>query len=213
MMIGPEAYYEERLNGKGIAEIEKEIRRLRREISRLKKVIEHPEYVSTVRPSEDTVIWCDRLYLERAKHALEDAGGTYVSTEAEKRADKFQANISDICKLELTIWCFDCKIKARSYTVCDEEIRFDVTDPFDVFDPELYDEDMDREGLFDAVANLHIGEWRRRYDPSRFGYEVLDGESWQLCIYYSDGKRKIEISGDNSYPYNFGDLLQLFCIE
>ena len=213
MMIGPEAYYDERLKGKKAGEIEKEIRRLRREISRLKKVIEHPRYFRDTCPSEDTVIWCDRLYLERAKQALVDEGGVYIPTAAEKRADRFQADIPHICKLELSIWRFDGEMKRRSYTVCGGEIRLDITDPSDVLDTELYDEDMDRDGLLSSVAELHIGEWRSHYDPSRFGYEALDGESWELTVRYSGGRRSRKFSGSNSYPYNFGDLTALFCID
>ena len=44
MMIGPEAYYEENLKGKTAEQIMTAIRSLKRDINRLKRVIEHPEY-------------------------------------------------------------------------------------------------------------------------------------------------------------------------
>ena len=65
MMISPEAYYELYLKGKDEKQILSAIRGLKNEIGHLKNVMEHPEYASqiTVRPSEDTRLWCNRLYL------------------------------------------------------------------------------------------------------------------------------------------------------
>lgn len=84
MMISPEGYYEEYLKGKDVEQIMTVIRRLKNEIGHLKNIMEHPNYgdqpVSS--PSESTRLWCDRLYLKRAKEALKDAGGTYTPSQA-----------------------------------------------------------------------------------------------------------------------------------
>ena len=44
MMICPETFYEECLKGKSDKEITKVIRSLKREIGRLKNIVEHPDY-------------------------------------------------------------------------------------------------------------------------------------------------------------------------
>ena len=47
MMIGPETYYEENLKGKTAEQIMTAIRSLKREINRLKNVMEYPKYQCT----------------------------------------------------------------------------------------------------------------------------------------------------------------------
>lgn len=34
----------------------------------------------------------------------------------------------------------------------------------------------------------------------------MDGQQWDLTIIYSD-RKKVTISGDNAWPYNFDELL------
>ena len=50
------------------------------------------------------------------------------------------------------------------------------------------------------------------YDTARFGYDVCDGEQWELTVKYLNGKKEV-YSGSNAYPYNFDDLCYLFEIE
>lgn len=78
MMISPERYYEEYLKGKSAEQIMTAIRALKQEIGHLKNTMEHPEYAPMMHHSESTRLWCTRLYLERAKEALAEAGGTYI---------------------------------------------------------------------------------------------------------------------------------------
>ena len=52
MMISPEWYYEENLKGKTAKEIMTAIRGLKKQIGHLKNVMEHPEYINTICPSE-----------------------------------------------------------------------------------------------------------------------------------------------------------------
>ena len=42
-----------------------------------------------------------------------------------------------------------------------------------------------------ALADLHIGEWRRRYSTLRFGYAVHDGTQWELVFEYSNGHKPV----------------------
>ena len=215
MMIGPESYYEEHLKGKTAEQILTAIRGLKQEISRLKNIMEKSDYQCMMHPSEDVRIWCNRLYLERAKQALVEAGGTYTLTKVEKKEEEFNANLPYICKIEFSIGGFFSGFETKTYTINGDKVSTNISSM--KYPPELSedddDEQMDKETLLDGLADLHIGEWRRRYDPSRWGYMVCDGTQWHFYIYFSNGKRPVKIEGSNDYPYNFNSLLELFDIE
>ena len=218
MMIGPEGYYKENLKGKTAAEIMTAIRGLKQEIVRLKNIIEHPNYTCKMhpRPSEETRLWCTRLYLERAKEALAEAGGTYVPSKAEEKVADFDANIPFISKVEFCIGGFFDGFETRTYTIDGKQVHIDVEHslilkPSNLGNIEI--EEMDAEDFLAELAELHIGEWRKNYDPKRWGYAVLDGTQWHLYIYYSNGRKAVKIEGSNDYPYNFGKLQELFGID
>ena len=107
-MIGPDEYYEEYLKGKDADGIRKKIRALKREIGRLKRAMEHPDYKNglRIRPSESTQLRCTRLYLEKAKKALSDAGETYQKTPSEIRIEAFDNDLQNIEKITLYIGGF-----------------------------------------------------------------------------------------------------------
>ena len=72
MMICPEVFYESELKGKSVEQIEKVIRRLKKEMTNLKKTIEwpDPEHITIeMHPSLEVQLKCTREYLERAKNA------------------------------------------------------------------------------------------------------------------------------------------------
>ena len=87
MMISPEAYYEISLRGKSQSEILEEINELQEEINRLKQILKqsNKKAEAVILPSPQTKLECYREYLERAKQALEEAGGHYEPTEEELR--------------------------------------------------------------------------------------------------------------------------------
>lgn len=215
MMISPEGYYNSELIFKTHDQILGKIAGLKREIARLKCVMEHPDYQCMMLPSEDTQLWCTRLYLERAKEALAEVGAPYEPTAAEKRVIDFDANIGNIKKITLNIggffggWC--------KYTVrLDEQLHFWVEDTmvptptnFDI----AADETMTKEEFLEQFVELHVGEWRRNYDTERFGISVLDGTQWDLTIEYNNGRKAFTSGGSNAYPYNFKKLTELFGIE
>lgn len=215
MMIGPEGYYEERLKGKNADQIMTAIRGLKREISRLKLIMEKPDYHCMMHPSEDVRIWCNRLYLERAKQALIEVGGTYIPTKVEKKEEEFNASLPYIGKVEFSIGGFFSGVETKTFTIDGDKVNTEVSSM--KFPPELPedndDEAMDKETLIEGLADLHIGEWRKRYDPSRWGYMVCDGTQWHLYIYFTNGKRPVKIEGSNDYPYNFNSLLELFDVD
>ena len=84
-MISPETYYKEYLQGKSQSAILQQISLLRQELGRLKEVMESDENSpeGMIMPSPLARIKCNREYLEKAKLALEEAGGQYVPTDEE----------------------------------------------------------------------------------------------------------------------------------
>ena len=95
MMISPESYYETYVKGKTKEEIMSVIKDLKREISRLKYKMEHPDYSDRliITPGDLMRIHMSREYLDMAKLAYKEAGGIYEPSNAEKKALKFQENI------------------------------------------------------------------------------------------------------------------------
>lgn len=218
MMISPDAYYEEFLKGKTVEEITTTIRGLKREIGHLKNTMEHPDYgrKPLIHPSEEVRLSCTRMYLERAKEALIEVGGTYKLSQAELKAAAFDKSIPAICKVVFSIGGFFGGYETRTYILDEEYLYMDV-DHFPFLKPSDFeikpDSPLTKEEFLDGIRELHIGEWRARYDPSRFGYWVLDGTQWELEIYFSDGHMPVKIHGSNSYPYNFDKFKELLGMD
>ena len=216
MMISPETFYDENLKGKNEREILSVIRRLKQEIGRLKNVMEHPDYVKTMCPGEDVQISCNRMYLERAKQALTEVGGTYTTSAAEWRAQKIHASLFSIFKVEFSINGYSTGLEERTYFIDGDKVTTTTGRVSYKKPPELVkykDEEMDKDTLISGLADLHIGEWRREYNPKHFDFAICNGVSWYLNIYFSNGQRPVKIDGCNAYPYNFERLLELFKIK
>ncbi|MGQ7364379.1 hypothetical protein ACTGWM_01810 [Streptococcus suis] len=217
MMISPESYYEEYLKGKTKEEIMTAIRGLKQEIGRLKNSMENPYdgMKTVILPSEDTRIYWSREYLDKAKQAYVEAGGTYSLSKSEEKAADFDANINDIRKITFNIggyfggystYIVELSEEMKAYTKLweDEEPLFLLDDNEEPFTKNSY---------IAALKELHTGEWRRHYTTKRFGYIVLDGTQWELEFEYSNGHKPVRFDGDNSYPYNFGKFQRLFGID
>lgn len=215
MMIGPEGYYIENLEGKTAEEIASKIRGLKREISRLKKTVEHPFYESTMLPDERTQLWCNRLYLERAIQAYKDAGGDYRLTKAEQKAVAFDAAISSITKIELSIGGFFSGIETHAVKL-DDNLHYWVTHSM-IPTPTSFDIPADypmtKEEFLEELREIHIGEWRHEYNAMDYGVAVMDGTQWELTIEYANGRKAAKYSGDNAYPFSFDKLEELLKIE
>ena len=92
MMTCPETFYEMRLKGKTPEQIMTVIRSLKREITRLKNTMEHPNYrvkQLVINQTEDAQLYINRNCLERAKQALVEAGGIYTPSAAERKTMNF----------------------------------------------------------------------------------------------------------------------------
>lgn len=217
-MISPESYYEKYLKGKTKEQIMSAIRGLKQEIGRLKNTMENPDFDREliVHPNEETRLHWTREYLERAKQAYAEAGGTYTLSKSEKKAADFETNMDFICKITFSIGGFNegyCSyvvelldgLRAYKKLWGDEE-------PLDLLDAD--NEDLFTKATFiEVVADLHIGEWRRSYSTKRFGYMVCDGTQWELEFEYNNGHKPEKFYGDNSYPYNFYRFMLLFGID
>ena len=217
MMISPEGYYEEYLKGKTKEQILTVIRGLKQEIGRLKNTMESPDYgvKPIIHPSEDTRLHWTREYLERAKQAYAEAGGTYTLSKSEERAADFDANMDAICKITFSIGGFfggyrsyvvELSDRLKAYTKLWED-----EEPLSLLDTDN-DETFTKATFIASIADLHIGEWRRRYSTQRFGYTVCDGTQWELEFEYNNGHKPVRFDGDNSYPYNFDRFKMLLGI-
>ena len=212
MMISPEAYYEECLQGKSQSAILQQIGLLKKEIKRLKEVMESdnnsPE--AMIMPSPLTRIKCNREYLEMAKLALEEAGGQYVPTDEELRDQSFDTKLATMHRFTLEIGGFFNGYTKYKYTISGERVLFDADHSFYLKPSNLpVYEPFTREEFVRGIAALHIGEWKERYE----NLYVLDGTQWSISIEYENGKESFEIYGSNAYPYNFEELIEFLGID
>ena len=211
MMLSPDIFYENELKGKTETQIRITIRSLKQGIGRLKKIMEQPEYECTKRPSERTMISFLRKYLELAKQALEEAGGTYTPSVAERLAKEFDDNVPYINKVVFCIGGYWDGYETKTFTIEGDKVHTHIEHslnltPSNIGDGEI--EEMDKEYFLDSLKDLHIGEWRKRYDA-----EILDGTEWDLEICFSNGRKPVKFYGNNAYPYNFDRALELFKVE
>lgn len=183
MMICPETFYEMNLKGKTAEQIMTVIRSLKQEIGRLKNIVEHPNYVCTMLPSECARISCSRDYLGRAKQALEEVGGAYTPSATEHKVMEFDVNIPYINKVVFCIGGYLDGCETRIYTVHGDKIHTDVEHPLILKPSNIGEiEEMDKDYFLEAIEDLHIGGWHK----------------------------PVKIYGDNAYPYNFDRVLELF---
>ena len=210
MMSSPENYREEFLVGKSKEEIASRIRNLKREIGRLKNVLEHPCYECAMRPGEYVQLKMSYLYLEEAKKAFEELGGTYVPGEAEQKIAKFNEDLDSVAKITFEHGSCMGRRKIRTIEVCDDGLKMEEAHRF-CFDGEVKTfYSKEKNALIERLQELNLGGWRKHYDTFRFGVAVMDGKSWSLEISFSNGRRAVRFLGENAYPYNFDDLEKLF---
>ena len=207
-------YYEKYLRGRDAEALEKRIKSLKGKIAQLKRKMESPDYISSSpeKANDEKNLALLRLYLKRTKEALCDFGVEYQPTPSELRAEEFNNNLCNIERFTLHIGGF---IDGWStYTVyLDDHFHLwidniEVLTPTNLEIPEDYP--MTKASFLKELSGLNIGEWRKFYTLSRFGTRVLDGVQWDFQIEYKNGRKPITICGDNSYPYNFGKLKELF---
>ena len=213
MMISPDWYYEEYLKGKTAAEIMAKIRSLKKEIGRLKKVLEDPSYPDrewAMHPSESVQLSCTKQYLEYAKKALAEAGGEYPLSKADVKVSSFNERLAAIKKIEFKISNFPYPSNARVISVEDDGLLLCEGNPYAPKDMKSVHYQCDVADFISSLRTFEFGGWRRRYDTFRYGVAVMDGTSWELKLTFSDGKASVRFIGDNAYPYNYEQLEELF---
>lgn len=216
MMMSPERFYEHELKGKTAEAIMTVIRRLKREMNHLKNGIEHSVEISLRRPRKGVQLLFVRQYLERAKETLIAAGGVYKPSNAELKAAAFNENVFAIREIKLSIGGFGSGDEMHTITMkgthpCQIVKRSERRVPFESAVETVIP--IKKERFLAAIQQLHIGEWRRSYDASRFGVIILDGIQWDVQFLFSNGHRPVKIGGDNNYPYNFGEFLKLLGVS
>lgn len=214
MMISPEYYYEEYLKGKNKKQILSAIRGLKNHIGHLKNVMENPNYGAKpiIRPSEGVQISCNRLYLQRAIKALDDMESPYKYSKAELKSIELQNNLEHISKISFEIGGYFQGFTEYVIEITDDSATMSSINRLS---PERNEAEkkIDKNELLYQLSELYIGEWRKDYNPERFGIAVLDGTQWQLKLEFNNGCKPCEFSGSNSYPYNFNKLLDIFEID
>ena len=175
MMSSPEEFYEYQLKGKTEAQILTKIRSLKREIKRLIRILEHPDYVCEICPSEDVQLICSREYLSVAKRTLEKVGGTYIPAKAELKAAEFEKNIPYISRIDFSVGGFTMGYEKRVVEISNGQLLF-YAEKFPMGDGlEEMNVDISPECFFNRIRDLHLAEWRRHYDLFRYGMAVMDG--------------------------------------
>ena len=211
MMISPEGYYEVNLKGKTQAEILKEIRSLKGEINQLKRYMEeHSLEPEELFPTRLTRLKCNREYLDRAVQAYAETGGIYKLTKAEQKDQIFNESLQHIYRFVFDYGGYFGGYEKRTYTVAGEKVLFDIEHSLYLKPSNLpIYEPFTKEKFIKGIAELHIGEWRKRYvNPM-----VLDGTQWSIDIEYEGDHKPVHIDGSNAFPYNFDDLLEFLGVN
>lgn len=197
-----------KLETKNKDELLKVIRSVKQRLGSLRNKMEHPDYNNIdviVSPSDLVVYKCERDYLNLAITKYISLGGEYKESALSIKGTKFNDRLEHIAKLTFIKGGF---FSGNFKTVID----FTKGKPIvlagtfnDLYEQEI---EIDKEEFLSRLSELHIGEWLCHYSSRRFGIEVLDGEQWVLKFEYKDGKKKT-FSGDNAYPYNYNEFLEL----
>ena len=216
MMISPEVYYEQYLKGKSEKEIIKVIRGLKREIGHKKNILENPDNIldNLMFPSESTRIYWTREYLNKAKEALVESGGSYKLSRSEIKGEKFNNNIPFISKVIFEIGGYFEGYYKYIVTFNENNILITV-EHFgnNIKNTQLLTADGEifiKDDFLNIIKDLNIGEWLSDYSTERFGYSVCDGTQWSLLIEYANGEKPFRSGGSNAYPYNFEEFQEFF---
>ncbi len=209
MMISPETFYTENLEGKNSEEIMRQIRSLKKEINKLKKELEDyksesPEVLMD--PNPLTRIKVSRDYLERAKEALENSGIEYEPTLSEKREIAFNESLRNVKNIFFYIGYIGGPNQGNEYwdiSIVGNEAKCTHSSSISSNKEMTI---LSKEEITETFEDIHIGEWKRDY----YNREKSEGTQWCLELEFSNGHRCIRISGSNAFPYNFEELTEFF---
>ena len=198
----------ERLQNASKEDLLKIIHSTKIKMGRLRKKMEHPDYKyrkEKVCPSDLVIYKCDRDFLNMAIVQYLILGGEYQESKKSLRDSAFNDRLEDIVKITFYNGGFFSTNEKTIIDLSGDELKV-MSGSFS----EVYEKitETTREEFLYRLGELHIGEWRSHYSCERYGMEVCDGIQWVLKFEYKDGKKKT-FSGNNAYPYNFDELLEL----
>lgn len=210
MMLSPETYYEVHLKGKSPEQIMTCIRSLKRTIGQCKKKFER-YYAEDIEeaPGTEVILRCSRLYLEKAKEALAETGGTYSPSKKEVAEQALKADLKHIQKLVFIVGGFFGG--SDEITVLpNENDTFFVRHIPSIDDRPDFEFPYDRNEFYEMINDIHLEEWKHRYyDPF-----ICDGTQWELKISFDNGRRPATWYGSNAFPPDY-ELLEGFfhCVD
>ena len=211
MMISPESFIEMNIKGKTREKALKKVKKLRKEIRRLKKTVEENPYSDEcqIHPSPEVQISVSRDYLLAAREYFKSQGWDYEPSKKEIKDREFNEHLDSIKSIEIYYGGFFQGGKRWEISFDKDRIVVDSIlrhmPEFDETDLELpcFD-DMTRSDFISELRAIHMGEWKKDY----FNPDILDGTQWSVDIKY-DGGEKRHYSGSNMFPYNFNEFLDV----
>lgn len=204
MIISTEDYYQKYFKDKNENEILRQIQSIRRNISKLKKIIEEKNIAEAhYFPSIEAQISCNRLYLKEGIKAFKNLGKVYTPSQLELKSIKFNENIKNISSLCFSIGGFFDGYDIYTIDITSAEAKFTVSHSFSpLFEDINFDSKsfyINKEKFLKKLENFYIGEWKRYYCQP----EVCDGTQWDLTIKFTNKIKFLEYGGSNCFPYNF----------
>ena len=208
MLISAECYYDMYIKDKDVSVVKGEADTLRREISRLKRIIEFPSYEYEAHPYPDERMQLEacREYLSCAKKALATLGAE-CDTKEELAAKAIEDNNDKILSLVLEMGSklegvYELSVSDELCTVtkntCTERITVKT---------------MTAAEVSEGLNSLHLGEWHEEYKSEDVGSQVSLTDNWRVSIIYKGGIPPRSFYGTGVYPYNFDTLCQLLGTE
>lgn len=210
----PPKYTKQELSRLPVDFVQKEIRRHKRVIKRLKEELYWAEkdawsFETKAAPAlaapTDRLAEC-RAFLKLAEEALAERGA-YKPTQLEEVHDRRAAN------LQTAVWMEFALVTSAGV----ETVDIDLADDFSVkVMSRIHKAEKEgsvRKDVEDAfradLADLHIEEWRLHYD-CRDWNDSTDLPTWSLTIRFGDGRKDLKYTGRGDYPYNFAKAKEAF---
>lgn len=208
MMICPESYVENELQGKTADKVLKKIRGLQREISYIKNINENGA-CDIICPSPQVQVDVLRDYVEAAKKYYVSLGGEYEPSVLEKKAAVFDSNIEHISSIVVTYGGYFDGAERRTLTRDGDRIIVERLSSRKEEPKSPFYEGMGWKDLMEELSNVHMGEWKSKYDNPN----VLDGIQWSVDIKFDNGIKAKHYWGSNKFPYNFDRFLEIMEME
>ena len=202
------------LRGKREGQINWHIRKIKADIRRVINELEIPRWDVCEEKSEEIKNLAKenlkslKEKLTLAIKALEDSGYEYHLDRVAQRITEFNEELEVLSEVVLKYGCAETGYKTIKAEIDKSIVKLTLSENF----LECKISTIDKTEFINALKNLSIGEWKRNYDLSEYGYCYLDGESWCLTFYFLNGESKV-FGGKSIYPYNFNGLLSLMGVE